>query len=78
MKFSTTLFAIAVVSIMSTGAALADDMSQDLLYGPELSKVDFSQMPATAAGRDTHMASMNEIGQVKAIPDYLEGRDSNQ
>ncbi|WP_428625217.1 hypothetical protein [Sedimenticola sp.] len=80
MKFSTTLFAIAFVSIMSAGVALADDVGHDWLYGSgsELTKVDFSQMPATAAGRDTHMTSMEEIGQVNAIPDYLEGLDSNQ
>lgn len=85
MKLSSKLFALAVTSILSTGAVMADDVGQDLIYGTQANEVDFSRMPATAAGRvdhDTSMsathAEMDNRYNVQYIPDYLEGLNINQ
>ena len=78
MKLSSKLFAIAFASILSTGAVMAEDIGQDLLYGSQATETDFSRMPATAAGNVSHQASMNDRHGVVAIPDYLEGQNFNQ
>ncbi len=85
MKLPSKLFALAVISILSTGAVMADEIGQDLLYGTQATEVDFSRMPATAAGRVDHNTSMSTrhsgVGSnygVNAIPDYLEGQNANQ
>ena len=76
MKLSSKLFAIAFASILSTGAVMADDITQDLLYGSQATETDFSRMPATAAGNASHETPMDESIGVSAIPDYLEGLNS--
>lgn len=73
MKLSNKLFAVAVASILSTGIVMAEDISQDLLYGSQATQTDFSRMPATAAGNISHQTAMDENNGVSAIPDYLEG-----
>ncbi|MCW8902857.1 hypothetical protein [Sedimenticola sp.] len=78
MKLSSKLFAIAFASILSTGAVVADDITQDLLYGSQATETDFTRMPATAAGKVSHETPMDEDHGVNAIPDYLEGLNFNQ
>ena len=81
MKLSQKFFAAALVSTLST-VAIADDIGRDLIYGSERVHVDFNQMPATAAGKTSASIakgmSDQETGNATAIPDYLEGLNSNQ
>ncbi|WP_275099158.1 hypothetical protein [Sedimenticola hydrogenitrophicus] len=78
MKLSNKLFAVAVASILSAGVAMADDVGQDQLYGSKATETDFTQMPATGAGSVSHETSTSVTVGINAIPDYLEGVNTNQ
>jgi|GEM_PF-2799501 len=57
---------------------MADDVEQDLIYGSTATKIDFSQLSATAAGLVSQDGSINVTKGANTIPGYLEGVNSNQ
>ncbi|AKH20014.1 hypothetical protein [Sedimenticola thiotaurini] len=76
MKLSNKLLAVAAASLLSTGIVLADDLSDDLIYGSN--STDFTQLPATAAGSASDSSPVQVSEGIAAIPDYLEGIHANQ
>lgn len=57
---------------------MADDVEQNLIYGSTATKIDFSQLSATAAGPVSQDGSINVTKGANTIPGYLEGVNSNQ
>ncbi|WP_260293993.1 hypothetical protein [Sedimenticola hydrogenitrophicus] len=66
------LIATALASLFAVGAASADiqtDLNTDLLYGtPASSEQNFTNLPATGAGRTSETGVAQEIGGMQDKP----------